>query len=38
MGAVECSQNNLRTTGNETDRQRPDLNDKNNLSTMRNDI
>ena len=35
MGGVKCSQNNLRKAGNETDRQRPDLNNKNNLSAMR---
>ena len=38
MGAVECSQNNLRITANETDRQRPDLDNKNNLSAMRKDM
>ena len=38
MPLHECSQNSLRVISNETDRQRPDISDKNNSSTMYNDI
>ena len=38
-GLVERSHNSsMRIISNETERQRPDLSDKNNLTTMRNDI